>query len=68
MTKMKHKYPPPEGWFACNIPDIKRYIRSLTEQVGGPLTPERLKIAIDEDSFGEVSIEECRELLSKYAP
>ena len=65
---MNHKYPPLKGWFACNIPDIKRYIRGLTEQVGEPLTAERLKLAIDEDSFGEISIEECRELLSKYAP
>lgn len=65
---MKHKYPPPEGWFACNIPDIKGYIRSLTEQVGGQLTAERLKRAIDEDSFGEVSIEECRDLLGKCVP
>lgn len=65
---MKHKYPPPEGWFACNIEDIRVYIKQMREQVClsemvGELTPERLKAAIDEDSFGEISLQECRTLL-----
>ena len=64
---MKHKYPPSKGWFACNIQDIGSYIRSMVRQVASEvLTAERLKRAIDEDSFGEITLEECQDLLGKY--
>lgn len=61
---MKHKYPPKPGWFACNIPDAGKYAHSLQKQEGIPLTPERLKIAIEEDSFGGITLEECEQIIT----
>ncbi len=64
---MKHKYPPNKSWFACNVQDIGGYIRSMVRQVAPEvLTAERLKRAIDEDSSGEITLEECQDLVREY--
>lgn len=61
---MQHKYPPEEGWFACNIEDIRKYIQDMRRQVApAELTSERLKQAIDEDSYGVIDVAECKALL-----
>jgi hypothetical protein len=58
-----------EFW-RTNIPDIQAYIQQMREQVreieGRELTPARLKVAIEEDSFKPITVEECMELLKKY--
>ena len=57
-------------FWRTNIPDIQVYIQHLREQVreteGRELTPARLKVTIEEDSFEPIRIEECMELLKKY--
>lgn len=64
---MWHKYEPKRGWFACNIQDIRKYIQDMRRQVAPEeLTPERLKQAIDEDSYGVIDVAECRVLLLQY--
>ncbi|MBI4294653.1 MAG: hypothetical protein HY669_00625 [Chloroflexi bacterium] len=64
---MWHKYQPNTGWWACNIPDIQKYIETLRQQIAPEkLTPERLKLAIDEDSYGLIDVAECRALLQEY--
>ena len=68
---MEHKYPPPEGWFACDIKDIEPYIHQIQDHVleseGIRLTSDRLKVAIEEDTYGEITVEECVELLQQFA-
>jgi len=68
---LEHKYAPSEGWFACNIKDIEVYIHQMQDQVleseGIRLTPGRLKTAIEENSYGEITVEECATLLEQYA-
>lgn len=52
-----------------NIPSIKFYIECMRTQVleceGMELTAERLRIAIEEDSYEPISVEECRRLLKE---
>jgi hypothetical protein len=54
-------------FWRTNIPDIQVYIQHLRGQVreieGRKLTPARLKVAIEEDSFEPITMEECTELL-----
>lgn len=63
---MYHKYPPDANWYACNIKDIKAYVLALRKHLadkGKRFTAKRLKLAIEEDSFGEISLEECKAML-----
>ena len=68
---MKHKYAPNDGWFACNIKDIELYIHQMKDRVleseGIRLTADRLKVAIEEDTYGEITVDECVELLQQFA-
>ncbi len=64
---MWHKYQPDPGWWACNIPDIRKYIETLRQQVAPEdLTPERLQQAIEEDTYGKIDLAECRVLLQEH--
>lgn len=64
---MLHSYRPNKGWFACNIQDIRKYIQDMRQQVApAELTPERLKQAIEEDSYGQIDVAECKALLQQY--
>lgn len=64
---MQHKHAPNPDWFACNIPDIRKYIQDMRRQVAPvELTPERLKQAIEEDSYGRIDVAECQALLQEH--
>ena len=68
---MQHKYEPNPGWFSCNIKDIGLYVAQMRSQVvefeePEGLTPRRLQEAIEEDTFGRISLPECASLLRRY--
>ena len=56
----------PKGWWRWNIKDPVAYAQSLERQVGkGKLTPSRLKIAIEEDSYKKINITQCRNIIKR---
>lgn len=60
---------PPAGWWRWNIRNPYNYAKHMAKQVrkweGKVMSPSRLKLAIEEDSYQSISIADCKAIMRK---